>query len=145
MSFDEKKLLGEKMNQLTSDQLARVVNIISENRPAGVSGGEEDIEIDMNDLDALTLRKLEHYVNSCLPGVIPVPEDGPKQQQQQQQMHSANKSLKKRREDDEDVVIDDQDEDQHYPSVKIDPDAKKHKKNKEFKKINGNGNGTPNF
>eukprot|EP01113_Clastostelium_recurvatum_P019004 TRINITY_DN2240_c0_g2_i1.p1 TRINITY_DN2240_c0_g2~~TRINITY_DN2240_c0_g2_i1.p1 ORF type:complete len:702 (+),score=189.20 TRINITY_DN2240_c0_g2_i1:157-2262(+) len=89
MTFDEKKLLGEKMNQLTADQLARVVAIISENRPSGVAGNDEDIEIDMNDLDAGTLRKLEGFVDSCLP--------------------EGKKKSKKHRGQDDDVVIDDDD------------------------------------
>jgi len=107
MSFEEKRMLGEKMNRLTSDQLARVVNIISENRVAGVNGSDEDIEIDMNDLDAVTLRKLETYVNDCL-------------------MTDEERARlgKKRRDQEDDVNIDDQDDD-------YGKDGKKKKKSKQ--------------
>jgi len=61
MSLAEKQKLGERMNSLTTDQLHEVVRIID---PKLTS--QEDVEIDMNDIEPATLRKMEAYVNSCL-------------------------------------------------------------------------------
>jgi len=67
MTFEEKRILGEKMNQLKNDQLAKVVQIINSSKPDATNkSADDDIEIDMNDLDERTLRQLERYVNLCL-------------------------------------------------------------------------------
>eukprot|EP01103_Thecamoeba_quadrilineata_P015641 TRINITY_DN5005_c0_g1_i1.p1 TRINITY_DN5005_c0_g1~~TRINITY_DN5005_c0_g1_i1.p1 ORF type:complete len:311 (+),score=53.05 TRINITY_DN5005_c0_g1_i1:23-934(+) len=69
MTFEEKKLLGEKINLLPANHLGKVVDIIR----SGITkvehdqlANEENIEIDMEELDISTLRKLDHYVNTSL-------------------------------------------------------------------------------
>jgi hypothetical protein len=64
MTFDEKRDLGRNINRLNPHQLTEVVEIIKGARP--IDTEKEDIEVDMNDLDIPTLRKLERFVNSCL-------------------------------------------------------------------------------
>jgi len=70
MSFEEKKRLGESMNQLNSDQLIKAIEIITESKKIAEKNkdneDDETIDIDMNDVDEATLRKLERYVFSCL-------------------------------------------------------------------------------
>eukprot|EP01103_Thecamoeba_quadrilineata_P010644 TRINITY_DN2352_c0_g1_i1.p1 TRINITY_DN2352_c0_g1~~TRINITY_DN2352_c0_g1_i1.p1 ORF type:complete len:307 (-),score=65.07 TRINITY_DN2352_c0_g1_i1:97-894(-) len=91
MTFDEKKVLGEKINVLATSHLGKVVEII---RKAISSiderlATEENIEIDMEDLDTNTLRRLEKYVNSC--GV-----SKPKEQESSAHSGDGNQSKKKR-------------------------------------------------
>jgi hypothetical protein len=68
MTFEEKKVLGEKINVLPQKELGKVVEII---RRAISSiddqlAVEENIEIDMEELDNATLRRLERFVNQSL-------------------------------------------------------------------------------
>jgi hypothetical protein len=68
MSFEEKKLLGEKINMLPQNQLGKVVEIIR-NAISSIDDQlavEENIEIDMEELDPGTLRRLEKFVNVSL-------------------------------------------------------------------------------
>jgi len=65
MTFDEKRDLGRNINRLNPFQLTEVVEIIK-GALTLLDTEKEDIEVDMNDLDTQTLRKLERFVNSCL-------------------------------------------------------------------------------
>jgi len=65
MTFEEKKDLGQKINILTSNQLAEVVEILRESLSLDSEKMQDVIEVDMNDLDVATLRRLEWYVNNC--------------------------------------------------------------------------------
>mmetsp|Transcript_15161 Transcript_15161/g.18282 ORF Transcript_15161/g.18282 Transcript_15161/m.18282 type:complete len:575 (-) Transcript_15161:418-2142(-) len=61
MSFDEKRALSHQLQQLPSDKLGKVVKIIF-----GSDWGEdEEIELDIDQLDAPTLWKLHRYVQGC--------------------------------------------------------------------------------
>jgi len=67
MTFDEKKRLSANIGRLSSDKLARVVEIIQSRAPkASSQANESEIEIDLDKLDAVTLRQLEKYVKSAL-------------------------------------------------------------------------------
>ncbi len=63
MNFDEKKKLSLAINNLPSENLGMVVKIIHERMPH-LTGSGEEIEIDIDSLDAPTLRHLERYVKS---------------------------------------------------------------------------------
>lgn len=85
MTYEEKKKLGEQINQLDSEQLQRVVEIIS--KTFGPSENEQDLEVDMNDLGDETLRELEAYVQSCI-----------RHEENQKESHETDsKKLKKKR------------------------------------------------
>lgn len=62
LTFDEKRELSTRINQLDADKLARVVQIIAERMPLGSHSTSEDIEIDIDSLDVVTLRKLQDFV-----------------------------------------------------------------------------------
>jgi len=67
MTFEEKKRLSGNISQLDSDKLARVVEIIQSRAPkASSQSTESEIEIDLDKLDAVTLRQVEKYVKTCL-------------------------------------------------------------------------------
>ena len=54
------------LGELPEDKQARVVQIVAE-RHAELGGNEDDlIEINIEELDAVTLWKLDRYVRSCL-------------------------------------------------------------------------------
>jgi hypothetical protein len=64
MTFEEKASLSAGINRLTSNNLAKVVQIIKENMPS-LGAGSEEIEVDINALDNRTLWKLHNFVESC--------------------------------------------------------------------------------
>lgn len=64
MTFEQKAALGGGINRLTSNNLAKVVQLIRENMPS-LGAGQEEIEIDINALDNTTLWKLHNFVESC--------------------------------------------------------------------------------
>jgi hypothetical protein len=67
MTFEEKKRLSDNIEKLTAEKLTRVVQIIQNRAPkASSQANEQEIEIDLDKLDAVTLRELERYVRSCL-------------------------------------------------------------------------------
>jgi hypothetical protein len=67
LNFNEKKKLSLGINKLPGDKLARVVSIIRENgMPLGGKGATDEIEIDIDALDTITLRKLQKYVKASL-------------------------------------------------------------------------------
>lgn len=63
ITFEEKKELSEAINTLAGDKLGRVVQIIHESMPQlqGESG-QEEIELDIDSLDLVTLNKLWNFV-----------------------------------------------------------------------------------
>ena len=64
MTFEEMASLSAGINRLTSNNLAKVVQIIKENMPS-LGAGSEEIEVDINALDNRTLWKLHNFVESC--------------------------------------------------------------------------------
>ena len=64
MTFEQKASLGGGINRLTSNNLAKVVQLIRENMPS-LGAGQEEIEVDINALDNRTLWKLHNFVQSC--------------------------------------------------------------------------------
>jgi len=64
MSFKEKHELSVAINNLDPENLGHVVKIISERMPQLTNSGDE-IEIDIDALDTVSLRHLEKYVKSC--------------------------------------------------------------------------------
>lgn len=64
MTFELKAALGGGINRLTSNNLAKVVELIRQNMPS-LGAGQEEIEIDINALDNRTLWKLHNFVQSC--------------------------------------------------------------------------------
>jgi len=68
MTFEEKKRLSEIIGTLDSDKLAKVVEIIQSRAPKASSQSTSDsteIEVDLDKLDAVTLRQLEKFVKTC--------------------------------------------------------------------------------
>ena len=65
MTIEEKKRLGERMNELNAEQLMSAVEILKPN--ADMENVDSDtIDIDFGAVDDSTLRKLKKYVDSCL-------------------------------------------------------------------------------
>ncbi|KAF9998141.1 hypothetical protein BGZ65_006336, partial [Modicella reniformis] len=63
ITFEQKKELSERINEFEGHQLATVVQIIHDSMPhLRDSGGQEEIELDMDSLDPRTLHKLYQYV-----------------------------------------------------------------------------------
>jgi hypothetical protein len=72
----EKEALKAGINKLPAERIHRVVEIIKERSPA--LGGDEDdeIEVDLDMLDAPTLHELQRYVKSCAPKKRKKPSSG---------------------------------------------------------------------
>jgi hypothetical protein len=67
MTFQDMKNLSTQIEQLTSQDLARVVDIIRSRAPkASSQANNSEIEIDLDALDPVTLRILESFVNECM-------------------------------------------------------------------------------
>lgn len=67
MTFDEKKNLSGNIALLDSEQLASVVQIIQSRAPRASShSNEQEIEVDLDQLDPVTLRQIEKQVNTFL-------------------------------------------------------------------------------
>lgn len=65
MTLDEKRALSNAINELPGEHLGAVVQIISERIPALTKEAKgEEIEIDIDALDAATLRHLERFVKN---------------------------------------------------------------------------------
>ena len=74
LTFEEKRELSQRINQLEADKLAKVIQIIAERMPLGAVGADDNIEIDIDTLEVTTLRRLQRYVKvssgvSCGRGV----------------------------------------------------------------------------
>ena len=71
MSYDEKRQLSQDINRLPPDNLAQVVEIVTQHETAfgnRESGANDEIEIDFEALRPKTLRELEKFVHSVLSG-----------------------------------------------------------------------------
>ncbi|NXD18998.1 BRDT protein, partial [Spelaeornis formosus] len=66
MNYDEKRQLSLDINKLPGDKLGKVVRIIQSREPALRNANPDEIEIDIETLNASTLRELEKYVATCL-------------------------------------------------------------------------------
>lgn len=66
LSFEEKRVLSEQINELQPDKLTRVLNIISESMPLSKSDDVDEIEIDIDSMDTKTLRRLQRFVRNAL-------------------------------------------------------------------------------
>ena len=89
MTFEEKRTLSLNINRLSTDKLAKVVEIIKKKKKVDES---EEIEIDIDSLGETTLRELEKYVNSCL---NPVKKVGNLQQAAQAVVQSTQSAAKR--------------------------------------------------
>lgn len=68
MSFEEKRRLSVQINNLSSEKLMKVVQIIHESNPKVAQSSAPDvIEIDIDALDTSTLRHLERVVRQSQP------------------------------------------------------------------------------
>jgi len=149
MTKEEKRLLSQAINHLPSDNLGMVVRIIQQSLPH-INDQAEEIEIDIDALDAVTLRQLEDYVNDvkkkrtpkpkkASPAPAPKPQNkldqaertasGTQQkitdiEKQIESLNNESSALQTKPKKDEDVVIDDEDDAQAtaYPPVVIDKD-----------------------
>jgi Bromodomain extra-terminal - transcription regulation len=66
LTFDEKKILISQIHKLPADKMDQVVEIVQAAiKPGQRSDGNEEIEIPLDELDTLTLRKLQRYVEVC--------------------------------------------------------------------------------
>lgn len=69
MTFEEKKNLGQAMNLLDSNQLIEAIEILKEcpkiREKQSTDEESDTIDIDMNEVDDPTLRKLERFIEQC--------------------------------------------------------------------------------
>lgn len=61
LSFEEKKILVAQIHKLPGDKMDTVLEIIQE----AVPGCGEEVEVPLDSLDTLTLRKLQKFVQVC--------------------------------------------------------------------------------
>ena len=80
MTKEEKRKLSISINNLPSEHLGMIVEIIQARLPQIVDN-QEEIEIDIDALDAVTLRDLESYVNSVKKQQTPKKRVGPVKRQ----------------------------------------------------------------
>jgi len=68
MTFDEKRALSMKINNLPENKLGRIVEILKARMAPStqVAQDGDDIEVDIDALDAPTLHQISRYVNQCL-------------------------------------------------------------------------------
>lgn len=66
MTYDEKRQLSQDINNLPSDKLGPVVDIIHRREPSLRDSSPDEMEIDFEMLKPSTLRELEAYVNQVL-------------------------------------------------------------------------------
>ncbi|CAM6090281.1 unnamed protein product [Calypogeia fissa] len=64
MTFDEKRKLSVALENLPSDKLERIVQIIKKRNP-NVSHNEDEIEVDIDSFDNDTLWELDRFVTNC--------------------------------------------------------------------------------
>eukprot|EP01114_Cavostelium_apophysatum_P008922 TRINITY_DN2195_c0_g1_i5.p1 TRINITY_DN2195_c0_g1~~TRINITY_DN2195_c0_g1_i5.p1 ORF type:complete len:648 (+),score=244.76 TRINITY_DN2195_c0_g1_i5:200-2143(+) len=141
MTFEEKRNLSQQIGSLGPENIGRVVQIINDRNPDMAQNGEE-IVIDIDALDAGTLRYLEKYVKSCVRttqrkkvGSTKLEQAEIAAQNTSRSIQDVKKKLKelndmtagkkrgKKEEDTEDLVIDDEEEGpKEYPSVVIEKD-----------------------
>ncbi|GJQ09937.1 hypothetical protein GpartN1_g1728.t1 [Galdieria partita] len=66
MTYEEKRKLGDNINLLPGDKLAKVVQIIMRHKGSTPVNDREEIEIDIDALDTRTLREMEAFVQNAL-------------------------------------------------------------------------------
>ena len=62
MTLDEKQALVERINRLDEDRMKEVIEIVQEVFPAAANSDSDDVDIPIDDLDTLTLRRLQAVV-----------------------------------------------------------------------------------
>ena len=66
LSYQEKRALGQDINNLPADKVQRVLDIIAESGSQMLGEGAEEVEIDIEKLDTATLKSLQKYVREVL-------------------------------------------------------------------------------
>eukprot|EP00871_Galdieria_phlegrea_P002236 jgi/Galph1/3012/GphlegSOOS_G1676.1 len=66
MTYEEKRRLGDNINLLPEDKLAKVIQIIMRHKGSAPVNEQEEIVIDIDALDTRTLREMEAFVQSAL-------------------------------------------------------------------------------
>ncbi|KAK9460033.1 Bromodomain-containing protein [Lipomyces oligophaga] len=102
VSYDMKKELSEKITALSGQKLNHVVKMIHDSMPHLKSAGQEEIELDVDQLDPVTLVKLYQYVTKNTPGSTvrasaPAPAPAPtksKKKDQKKQIAQLERQLK---------------------------------------------------
>ncbi|KAK9317460.1 Bromodomain-containing protein [Lipomyces starkeyi] len=103
VSYDMKKELSEKITTLSGQKLTHVVKMIHESMPHLKSAGQEEIELDVDQLDPVTLVKLYNYVtknspSSTVKAAVPAPAPKSrkkgKEAEQKKQIAQLEKQLK---------------------------------------------------
>eukprot|EP00029_Vermamoeba_vermiformis_P006096 TRINITY_DN2302_c0_g1_i2.p1 TRINITY_DN2302_c0_g1~~TRINITY_DN2302_c0_g1_i2.p1 ORF type:complete len:745 (-),score=277.92 TRINITY_DN2302_c0_g1_i2:793-3027(-) len=65
MSYEEKCKLSDDINSLNSEHWAGVMAVIEEEMPQALKNDTEEVELDIDALDIVTLRRLEAFVAEC--------------------------------------------------------------------------------
>lgn len=74
LSYEEKAQLSDDINALPADKLTHVLKIVQDHMPllsSKAGSPDDEIEVDIESLDAETLRHLQVYVKSSLKGAKP--------------------------------------------------------------------------
>ena len=71
LSYDEKKDLKDSIEKLPPAKLNKVIEIIQKRMELSGLQGDEEVELDMDQLDTPTLRQLQKYVQTCKPKKAP--------------------------------------------------------------------------
>jgi len=66
LSYQEKRALSQDINKLPGDKVQRVLDIIAESGSQMIGDGAEEVEIDIEKLDTVTLKALQKYVRDVL-------------------------------------------------------------------------------
>lgn len=69
MTFEEKSVLSQQVNELDPDRLGRVVEIIQAGMSLEAQGDSDVIELDIESLPVRTLRELQRFVLSATKGI----------------------------------------------------------------------------
>jgi len=74
MSYEEKCKLSDDINTLSSEHWAGVMAVIEEEMPQALKNDAEEVELDIDALDIVTLRRLEAFIAECQgkPAVVTV-------------------------------------------------------------------------
>ncbi|KAK9241039.1 Bromodomain-containing protein [Lipomyces kononenkoae] len=104
VSYDMKKELSEKITTLSGQKLTHVVKMIHESMPHLKKAGQEEIELDVDQLDPVTLMKLYTYVTKNSPSstvnttavVAPAPQKSKRKgkEEQKKQIAQLEKQIK---------------------------------------------------
>jgi hypothetical protein len=67
LTFEDKRQLSFDINELAPERLGRVLDIINESMPhlRAANADSDEIELDIDSLDAATLYRLQKYVKQC--------------------------------------------------------------------------------